>query len=174
MHRQTKWFSINRLHCFLFCEKTECTHLLGTINKCIIKHTQYHGKALGVFQRLSASQLLTVAKKKHISGCPSRRRTYPQSDWQTRQWGGHHARAKRRLEQMFSQWLCSLWSVRSKLKKLIRYIKSKRGSFQEEEREKKLQRYETDHFLEPFAGLTPEYMEMSESQANWAWAGLLP
>uniref|UniRef100_A0A673GEQ5 Anoctamin n=1 Tax=Sinocyclocheilus rhinocerous TaxID=307959 RepID=A0A673GEQ5_9TELE len=47
-----------------------------------------------------------------------------------------------------------------KLKKLIRYIKSKRGSFQEEEYEKKLQRYETDHFLEPFAGLTPEYMEM--------------
>ncbi|KAJ8416181.1 hypothetical protein AAFF_G00382030 [Aldrovandia affinis] len=47
-----------------------------------------------------------------------------------------------------------------KLKKLIRYIKAKRSSFQEEEREKKLQRYETDHFLEPFAGLTPEYMEM--------------
>ncbi|XP_056137329.1 anoctamin-1-like [Lampris incognitus] len=47
-----------------------------------------------------------------------------------------------------------------KLKKLIRYIRSKRRSFQEEEREKKLQRYETDHFLEPFAGLTPEYMEM--------------
>lgn len=47
-----------------------------------------------------------------------------------------------------------------KLKKLIRYIRSKQGSFQEEERQKKLQRYETDHFLEPFAGLTPEYMEM--------------
>ncbi|XP_067292328.1 anoctamin-1 [Pseudorasbora parva] len=47
-----------------------------------------------------------------------------------------------------------------KLKKLIRYIKSKRRSFQEEEYEKKLQRYETDYFLEPFAGLTPEYMEM--------------
>ncbi|XP_066556676.1 anoctamin-1a isoform X2 [Amia ocellicauda] len=47
-----------------------------------------------------------------------------------------------------------------KLKKLIRYIKSKRPSFQEEEREKKLQRYETDYFLEPFAGLSPEYMEM--------------
>ncbi|XP_056271857.1 anoctamin-1-like [Pseudoliparis swirei] len=47
-----------------------------------------------------------------------------------------------------------------KLKKLIRYIRSKRGAFQEEERQKKLQRYETDHFLEPFAGLTPEYMEM--------------
>uniref|UniRef100_A0AAR2KIM7 Anoctamin n=1 Tax=Pygocentrus nattereri TaxID=42514 RepID=A0AAR2KIM7_PYGNA len=47
-----------------------------------------------------------------------------------------------------------------KLKKLIRYIKSKRSAFQEEEREKKLQRYETDFFLEPFAGLTPEYMEM--------------
>uniref|UniRef100_A0A9J7XI45 Anoctamin n=1 Tax=Cyprinus carpio carpio TaxID=630221 RepID=A0A9J7XI45_CYPCA len=48
----------------------------------------------------------------------------------------------------------------SKLKKLIRFIKSQRGSFQEKEYEKKLQRYETDHFLEPFAGLTPEYMEM--------------
>ncbi|XP_065154051.2 anoctamin-1 isoform X1 [Paramisgurnus dabryanus] len=47
-----------------------------------------------------------------------------------------------------------------KLKKLIRFIKSKRGSFQEEEYEKKLQRYETDYFLEPFVGLTPEYMEM--------------
>ncbi|KAM8891447.1 anoctamin-1 isoform 3-T4 [Spinachia spinachia] len=47
-----------------------------------------------------------------------------------------------------------------KLKKLIRYIRSKQGAFQEEERKKKLQRYETDHFLEPFAGLTPEYMEM--------------
>ncbi|XP_053283354.1 anoctamin-1 isoform X1 [Pleuronectes platessa] len=47
-----------------------------------------------------------------------------------------------------------------KLKKLIRYIRSKQGAFQEEERKKKLMRYETDHFLEPFAGLTPEYMEM--------------
>ncbi|XP_027128917.1 anoctamin-1 isoform X2 [Larimichthys crocea] len=47
-----------------------------------------------------------------------------------------------------------------KLKKLIRYIQSKQVAFQEEERQKKLQRYETDHFLEPFAGLTPEYMEM--------------
>ncbi|KAJ3596053.1 hypothetical protein NHX12_002462, partial [Muraenolepis orangiensis] len=47
-----------------------------------------------------------------------------------------------------------------KIKKLIRYIKSKRQAFQEEEREKRLQRYEIDHFLEPFAGLTPEYMEM--------------
>ncbi|XP_022597395.1 anoctamin-1-like [Seriola dumerili] len=47
-----------------------------------------------------------------------------------------------------------------KLKKLIRYIRSKQAAFQEEERQKKLQRYETDHFLEPFAGLTPEYMEM--------------
>ncbi|XP_035273975.1 anoctamin-1-like isoform X2 [Anguilla anguilla] len=46
-----------------------------------------------------------------------------------------------------------------KLKKLIRYIKSKRGTSQEEEH-KKLRRYETDYFLEPFAGLTPEYMEM--------------
>ncbi|RVE71426.1 hypothetical protein OJAV_G00051720 [Oryzias javanicus] len=47
-----------------------------------------------------------------------------------------------------------------KLKKLIRYIRSKPGAFQEDERTKKLQRYEADHFLEPFAGLTPEYMEM--------------
>uniref|UniRef100_A0AAV2KZW9 Anoctamin n=1 Tax=Knipowitschia caucasica TaxID=637954 RepID=A0AAV2KZW9_KNICA len=48
----------------------------------------------------------------------------------------------------------------SKIKKLIRYIQSKQESYQEQDRQKKLQRYETDHFLEPFAGLTPEYMEM--------------
>ncbi|CAL9697025.1 unnamed protein product [Knipowitschia caucasica] len=47
-----------------------------------------------------------------------------------------------------------------KIKKLIRYIQSKQESYQEQDRQKKLQRYETDHFLEPFAGLTPEYMEM--------------
>uniref|UniRef100_A0A8C6LYM8 Anoctamin n=1 Tax=Nothobranchius furzeri TaxID=105023 RepID=A0A8C6LYM8_NOTFU len=47
-----------------------------------------------------------------------------------------------------------------KFKKLIRYLRSKQGSFIEEERKKKLHRYESDHFLEPFAGLVPEYMEM--------------
>ncbi|XP_033913444.2 anoctamin-1-like isoform X4 [Acipenser ruthenus] len=47
-----------------------------------------------------------------------------------------------------------------KLKKLIRYFKSKRTSVPEEENNKKLQRYEVDYYLEPFAGLTPEYMEM--------------
>ncbi|MGH0154951.1 UNVERIFIED_CONTAM: hypothetical protein FKN15_071134 [Acipenser sinensis] len=49
-----------------------------------------------------------------------------------------------------------------KLKKLIRYFKSKRTSVPEEEHDKKLQRYEVDYYLEPFAGLTPEYMEMTE------------
>jgi hypothetical protein len=53
-----------------------------------------------------------------------------------------------------------------KIKKLIRYIRSKRQAFQEEERQKRLQRYEIDHFLEPFAGLTPEYMEMSQYLAH--------
>ncbi|XP_041131859.1 anoctamin-1-like isoform X2 [Polyodon spathula] len=47
-----------------------------------------------------------------------------------------------------------------KLKKLIRYFKSKRTSVPEEEHNKTLQRYEVDYYLEPFAGLTPEYMEM--------------
>ncbi|XP_077567984.1 anoctamin-1-like isoform X1 [Stigmatopora nigra] len=46
-----------------------------------------------------------------------------------------------------------------KLKKFIRYIQSKQGSFQEE-MQKQLKRQYTDHFLEPFSGLTPEYMEM--------------
>ncbi|XP_037538993.1 anoctamin-1-like [Nematolebias whitei] len=53
-----------------------------------------------------------------------------------------------------------------KLKKLIRFIRSKQRAFQGEERQKKLKRYETDHFLEPFAGLTPEYMEMSHN--HWS------
>ncbi|NP_001128709.1 anoctamin 1, calcium activated chloride channel L homeolog [Xenopus laevis] len=48
-----------------------------------------------------------------------------------------------------------------KMKKLIRYLKSKRQSYKDhEEHLKKKQRYEEDYDLEPFAGLTPEYMEM--------------
>ncbi|XP_042705071.2 anoctamin-1 isoform X2 [Chrysemys picta bellii] len=48
-----------------------------------------------------------------------------------------------------------------KMKKLIRYIKLKRRrSLDHEEHMKKKQRYEVDYNLEPFAGLTPEYMEM--------------
>uniref|UniRef100_A0A8D0H5Z0 Anoctamin n=1 Tax=Sphenodon punctatus TaxID=8508 RepID=A0A8D0H5Z0_SPHPU len=48
-----------------------------------------------------------------------------------------------------------------KMKKLIRYIKLKRqSSLDHEEHMKKKQRYEVDYNLEPFAGLTPEYMEM--------------
>lgn len=35
-------------------------------------------------------------------------------------------------------------------------------SLDHEEHMKKRQRYEVDYNLEPFAGLTPEYMEMSE------------
>ncbi|XP_038664339.1 anoctamin-1a isoform X6 [Scyliorhinus canicula] len=48
-----------------------------------------------------------------------------------------------------------------KLKKLIRYIKAKREAKLETDNNFKAPRqYETDYNLEPFAGLTPEYMEM--------------
>ncbi|XP_069918223.1 anoctamin-1 isoform X3 [Oryctolagus cuniculus] len=48
-----------------------------------------------------------------------------------------------------------------KMKKFIRYLKLKRQSpSAREESVKKKQRYEVDFNLEPFAGLTPEYMEM--------------
>ncbi|XP_051885143.1 anoctamin-1a isoform X2 [Pristis pectinata] len=48
-----------------------------------------------------------------------------------------------------------------KLKKLIRYIKAKREAKLETESNCKIPRqYESDYNLEPFAGLTPEYMEM--------------
>ncbi|XP_016776930.1 anoctamin-1 isoform X4 [Pan troglodytes] len=48
-----------------------------------------------------------------------------------------------------------------KMKKLIRYLKLKRQSPPDhEECVKRKQRYEVDYNLEPFAGLTPEYMEM--------------
>ncbi|XP_072278183.1 anoctamin-1 isoform X4 [Pyxicephalus adspersus] len=48
-----------------------------------------------------------------------------------------------------------------KMKKLIRYLKSRRQTYMDhEEHIKKKQRYELDYDLEPFAGLTPEYMEM--------------
>ncbi|PNJ38922.1 ANO1 isoform 6, partial [Pongo abelii] len=48
-----------------------------------------------------------------------------------------------------------------KMKKFIRYLKLKRQSPPDhEECVKRKQRYEVDYNLEPFAGLTPEYMEM--------------
>lgn len=49
-----------------------------------------------------------------------------------------------------------------KMKKFIRYLRLKRGRATEHENVKRKQRYEGDFTLEPFAGLTPEYMEMSE------------
>uniref|UniRef100_A0A5F8GT64 Anoctamin n=1 Tax=Monodelphis domestica TaxID=13616 RepID=A0A5F8GT64_MONDO len=47
-----------------------------------------------------------------------------------------------------------------KMKKFFRYLKQRPADH--EESTKKKQRYEVDYNLEPFAGLTPEYMEMSE------------
>ncbi|MBZ3889178.1 Anoctamin-1 [Sciurus carolinensis] len=48
-----------------------------------------------------------------------------------------------------------------KMKKFIRYLKLRRQSTSaHEEHVKRKQRYEADYHLEPFAGLTPEYMEM--------------
>ncbi|XP_035988374.1 anoctamin-1 [Fundulus heteroclitus] len=47
-----------------------------------------------------------------------------------------------------------------KLKKLLRKRKSELTSKQEEELNKTLKRYEKDHFLGPFVGINPEYMEM--------------
>lgn len=60
------------------------------------------------------------------------------------------------------------------MKKFIRYLKLRRQSPSDrEEYVKRKQRYEVDFNLEPFAGLTPEYMEMSESHPEaglWAQA----
>lgn len=51
------------------------------------------------------------------------------------------------------------------MKKFIRYLRLKHQSpADHDEHVKKKQRYEVDYTLEPFAGLTPEYMEMSESR----------
>ncbi|XP_060014275.1 anoctamin-1 isoform X3 [Lagenorhynchus albirostris] len=48
-----------------------------------------------------------------------------------------------------------------KMKKFIRYLRLRRQSPSDhDEYVKKKQRYEVDYTLEPFAGLTPEYMEM--------------
>lgn len=50
-----------------------------------------------------------------------------------------------------------------KMKKFIRYLRLRRQSPSDhDEYGKRRQRYEVDYTLEPFAGLTPEYMEMSE------------
>lgn len=59
-----------------------------------------------------------------------------------------------------------------KMKKLIRYLKLRRQRPPApEEGVKKKQRYEVDYNLEPFAGLTPEYMEMSTWGLGRAWEG---
>lgn len=51
------------------------------------------------------------------------------------------------------------------MKKFIRYLRLKPQSPSDrDEHAKRRRRYEADFTLEPFAGLTPEYMEMS------AWA----
>ncbi|XP_055000082.1 anoctamin-1 isoform X1 [Sorex araneus] len=47
-----------------------------------------------------------------------------------------------------------------KMKKFIRYLRLKHRSPADHEYVKRKQRYEVDFTLEPFAGLTPEYMEM--------------
>ncbi|XP_048217411.1 anoctamin-1 [Perognathus longimembris pacificus] len=49
-----------------------------------------------------------------------------------------------------------------KMKKFIRYLRlrRRRAADHEEHVKKQQQRYEVDYDLEPFAGLTPEYMEM--------------
>lgn len=58
------------------------------------------------------------------------------------------------------------------MKKFIRYLRLKHQSpTDHDEHVKKKQRYEVDYTLEPFAGLTPEYMEMSESQGAFPGRG---
>lgn len=50
-----------------------------------------------------------------------------------------------------------------KLKKLVRAIKDKGSAEEEREEERPPQQWNLDYALAPFEGLTPEYMEMSES-----------
>lgn len=50
-----------------------------------------------------------------------------------------------------------------KLKKLVRAIKDKGSAEKEREEERPPQQWNLDYALAPFEGLTPEYMEMSES-----------
>lgn len=50
----------------------------------------------------------------------------------------------------------------SKLKKLLRRCKTK-GDANQEDFHKSLASHEKDYFLNPYVGLNPEYMEMSES-----------
>ncbi len=50
-----------------------------------------------------------------------------------------------------------------KLKKLVRALKDKGSAEKETEEERPPQQWNLDYALAPFEGLTPEYMEMSES-----------
>lgn len=58
------------------------------------------------------------------------------------------------------------------MKKFIRYLRLRRQSPPDHDPYvKRRQRYEEDYTLEPFAGLTPEYMEMSECGAGLPSSG---
>lgn len=55
-----------------------------------------------------------------------------------------------------------------KLKKLVRALKDKGSAEKEKEEEKPPQQWNLDYALTAFDGLTPEYMEMSESHGQRA------
>lgn len=54
-------------------------------------------------------------------------------------------------------------SLDRKLKKLVRAMKDKGTAQKQREEESPPQQWNLDYNLAPFEGLTPEYMEMSES-----------
>lgn len=65
--------------------------------------------------------------------------------------------------QQCDTWLISIFHLDRKLKKFVRAIKDKGSAKTEKEEERPPQQWNLDYALAPFEGLTPEYMEMSES-----------
>lgn len=59
--------------------------------------------------------------------------------------------------------ICLFLCTDRKLKKLVRALKDKGSAVKEKEEGKPPQQWNLDYALAAFDGLTPEYMEMSES-----------
>lgn len=59
-----------------------------------------------------------------------------------------------------------LLNLNRKLKKLIRALKEKEPTQKQKDEEKTPLQWNLDYALAPFEGLTPEYMEMSESAST--------
>lgn len=72
------------------------------------------------------------------------------------------------LPRVYVEWLLHLFC--RKLKKLFRKLKDETEPGESDpDHSKRPEQWDLDYSLEPYTGLTPEYMEMSKSPSSFLW-----